>query len=464
MKFLVDTNSKDPRKQAIMAEQIAQEAHYAATVLKTLSNEERSQALEEIRLGLINAKKEILEANEKDLEAARASQTSAALIKRLDLSKNDKFDSMCDGIKEVADLEDPLNKVTLARELDEGLDLYRITCPVGVLLVIFESRPEVIANITALAIKSGNAAILKGGRESLGTFKAMASVINKVLKEKTKVPGDAIKLIATHSEVSDLLKQDQYIDLVIPRGSNKLVRAIKDQTKIPVLGHASGICSIYVDEFADPAKASRIVVDAKTNYPAGCNAVETLLVNEKILGAKIYEDLLKALVSAGVTLHMTAQLLDSVPGNLKSTYPDKFVAAKDSDFCGEFLSLDLAVKAVADVSEAVKHINTHSSKHTDAIITENEPRAQVFLNGVDSSGVYWNCSTRFADGFRYGFGTEVGISTNKIHARGPVGLEGLVCYYYQLRGHGQIVGDYVGGGGHRKFTHRELDPKKVKLD
>lgn len=464
MQFLLIQTAKTHKSKQKMAEQIAQEAHYAATVLKTLSNEERSQALEEIRLGLINAKKEILEANERDLEAARASQTSAALIKRLDLSKNDKFDSMCDGIKEVADLEDPLNKVTLARELDEGLDLYRITCPVGVLLVIFESRPEVIANITALAIKSGNAAILKGGRESLGTFKAMASVINKVLKEKTKVPGDAIKLIATHSEVSDLLKQDQYIDLVIPRGSNKLVRAIKDQTKIPVLGHASGICSIYVDEFADPAKASRVVVDAKTNYPAGCNAVETLLVNEKILGAKIYEDLLKALVSAGVTLHMTAQLLDSVPGNLKSTYPDKFVAAKDSDFRGEFLSLDLAVKPVADVSEAVKHINTHSSKHTDAIITENEPHAQVFLNGVDSSGVYWNCSTRFADGFRYGFGTEVGISTNKIHARGPVGLEGLVCYYYQLRGHGQIVGDYVGGGGHRKFTHRELDPKKVKLD
>lgn len=444
-----------------MAEEIARDAHYAATILKTLSDDQRSTALQEIRLGLLSAKSQIMDANAKDLQSAIQTHLSSALLKRLDLSKNDKFDSMCDGILDVAKLEDPLNKVTLATELDQGLNLYRVTCPVGVLLIIFESRPEVIANITALAIKSGNAAILKGGKESLNTFKAMASVINDVLAKKTDVPSNAIQLIATRSEVNDLLSQDRYIDLVIPRGSNRLVRTIKDNTKIPVLGHASGICSIYVDEYADIDKACRILVDAKTNYPAGCNAVETMLVSRK-LAKESYTKILRSLASSGVTCHLVPELLKSLPSEV-SSYSDKFVEATEPDFSKEFLSLDIAVKPVDDVKEAVEHISRHSSKHTDAIITENEANAKQFLNGVDSSGVYWNCSTRFADGYRYGFGTEVGISTNKIHARGPVGLEGLVCYYYQLRGNGQIVGDYVGGGGKRAFVHKRIDPNSVRL-
>ncbi|KAG7878275.1 hypothetical protein KL905_003883 [Ogataea polymorpha] len=430
-----------------MSKAIAQQAHLASTVLKTLSDEQRSLALYQIKQGLEAAKEDILAANRKDMEVAETNKLSSSLIKRLDLSKNGKFDSMCEGVLDVSNLEDPLNRVTLATELDDGLTLTRLTCPVGVLLIIFESRPEVIANITALAIKSGNAAILKGGKESLHTFQAMAKVINKVLQD-TAVPKNAIQLISTREEVGDLLKQDKYIDLVIPRGSNELVRNIKENTKIPVLGHADGICSIFVDKAADLAKACRIIVDAKTNYPAGCNAVETVLLHSQLVQDGSHEKVLQALREAGVTCHLSAELFKDQPQS---------VLAEDSDFSREFLSLDVAVKSVASVEEAILHINEHSSKHTDCIVTEDKEAAEKFLAGIDSAGVYWNCSTRFADGFRYGFGTEVGISTNKIHARGPVGLEGLVCYYYQLRGNGQVAGDYRGAGGTRVFKHKKLN-------
>ncbi|CDK29175.1 unnamed protein product [Kuraishia capsulata CBS 1993] len=446
-----------------MAEQIARSAHLASTVLKTLSDEQRSLALLKVKEGLLKNKTEILEANRLDMEAATSQNLSSSLIKRLDLSKNDKFDSMCEGILDVSNLEDPLNKVTLATKLDDGLNLYRLTCPVGVLLIIFESRPEVIANITALAIKSGNAAILKGGKESLHTFQAMAKIINKILQDDTKVPKDAIQLISTRGEVSDLLSQDRYIDLVIPRGSNELVRNIKANTKIPVLGHADGICSIYVDEYANIEMASKIIVDAKTNYPAGCNAVETALINSRVVASEGFAEIIKSLIGAGITLHVVPELLKQIPAELLEATPGQFVEATESDFSKEFLSLDLAVKAVSSVQDAVVHINAHSSKHTDAIITDNQENADIFLKGVDSAGVYHNCSTRFADGFRYGFGTEVGISTNKIHARGPVGLEGLVCYYYQLRGEGQIAGEYSGAGGSRVFKHEKLDIGNLHL-
>jgi glutamate-5-semialdehyde dehydrogenase len=445
-----------------MAEEIARNAHLASTVLKTLSDNERSEALYRIKEALLESKDEILLANKIDMENAINNNLSPSLIKRLDLSTNGKFDSMCDGIIDVANLEDPLNKCTLATQLDDGLNLYRLTCPVGVLLIIFESRPEVIANITALAIKSGNAAILKGGKESLNTFKALSNVINEILKNKTVVPDNSIQLISTRGEVSDLLKQDNYIDLVIPRGSNALVKNIKENTKIPVLGHADGICSIYLDKDLDIEKACKIVVDSKTNYPAGCNAVETLLIDQN-LNVDLQNKILQSLLDANVTLHVVPELLNSVDSDLKDKYKNQIVEATEDDFNKEFLSFDIAVKPILDVNQAITHINSHSSKHTDAIITENEEVAEKFLKGIDSSGVYWNCSTRFADGFRYGFGTEVGISTNKIHSRGPVGLEGLVCYYYQMRGSGQVVGDYLGGGGTRVFKHISLDPKKVHL-
>lgn len=445
-----------------MAEEIAKNAHLASTVLKTLTDEQRSSSLYKIRDGLLKSKDAILDANKIDMQNAIDNNLSSSLVKRLDLSINGKFDSMCDGILDVAKLEDPLNKCTLATEIDDGLNLYRLTCPVGVLLIIFESRPEVIANITALAIKSGNAAILKGGKESLNTFKAMSDVINDILKNETDVPNNSIQLISTRGEVSELLKQDSYIDLVIPRGSNELVKNIKENTKIPVLGHADGICSIYLDKDLDVEKATKIVVDSKTNYPAGCNAVETLLVDEQ-LDSELLNYILKALLDAKVTLHVVPDFYNRIHSDLQENYRSQIVDATEVDFKKEFLSFDIAVKSVKNVQDAIVHINSHSSKHTDAIITENEEKANIFLKGIDSSGVYWNCSTRFADGFRYGFGTEVGISTNKIHSRGPVGLEGLVCYYYQMRGSGQVVGDYLGGGGTRVFKHKPIDPKTVNL-
>jgi glutamate-5-semialdehyde dehydrogenase len=437
-----------------MAEQIAKNSRAAFTVLKTLSNDERNAALQAVHNALKSSKNEILKANVIDMNNAEAAKLSPSLIKRLDLSKGDKFDVMLQGVLDVAALEDPVGKLTMARQLDEGLDLYRVTAPVGVLLIIFESRPEVIANITALAIKSGNSAILKGGKESLNTFTAMASVVNEALSF-TKVPKDAIQLIASREDVAALLDQDRYIDLVIPRGSNELVRNIKSNTKIPVLGHADGICSIYVDRDADLQMAAKVVLDAKTNYPAGCNAVEQLLIHESL--KEKTAEIVKLLLDNKVTLHVTEQVAAQLP---KSEY---IVSAVKGDFDKEFLSFDIAVDYTRDVNSAISHINIHSSGHTESIITENKETAEKFLKAVDSSGVYWNASTRFADGFRYGFGTEVGISTNKIHARGPVGLEGLVIYQYQIRGHGQVVGDYLGGGGSREFIHKNIDIKDVVL-
>ncbi|KAG7193219.1 glutamate-5-semialdehyde dehydrogenase [Scheffersomyces spartinae] len=441
-----------------MAERIARDANEAFSELKTLSNEQRSQALVAIHDGLKTHKEAILAANKIDMENAVENNLSSALVKRLDLSAGDKFDAMLQGILDVAELPDPVGKITLARKIDEGLNLYRITAPLGVLLIIFESRPEVIANITALAIKSGNSAILKGGKESYQTFKAMSDIVNSTLQTETQVPAAAILLVQSREDVSNLLSQDKYIDLVIPRGSNALVRNIKDNTKIPVLGHADGICHAYVDVSADVLKANRILVDSKTNYCAGCNAIETLLINKDVPGDSITE-ILKSLTDAKVKLHVTLDLRQYT-----TTLPqDLVVDAQDADFGHEYLSFDIAVKLVDSVDAAIKHINEHSSKHTETIITEDKESAERFLKGIDSAGVYWNCSTRFADGFRYGFGTEVGISTNKIHARGPVGLEGLMSYQYQLRGNGHIASEYLGAGGSKTFVHEDLDINKVDL-
>ena len=431
-------------------ETIAKEANIAFAQLKVLTNAERSQALENIHNSLKENKSSILEANKLDLENAKAKNLSPSLIKRLDLSNPGKFDSMLQGILDVANLPDPVGTVTLARKIDEGLNLYRITAPIGVLLIIFESRPEVIANITALAIKSGNAAILKGGKESYQTFKVMSGMVSKALAN-TNVPSKAIQLIESREDVADLLDQDKYIDLVIPRGSNELVRNIKSNTKIPVLGHADGICSIYVDSNFDLAKAKRVIIDSKTNYPAGCNAVEQLLLNKHIAHDDV-KSVIKALVDQKVTVHVTPELKPFT----KELNKDYVVDADAYSFDKEYLSLDVSVKFVDNVKDAIDHINQHSSKHTECIITENQETANLFLKSIDSAGIYWNASTRFADGFRYGFGTEVGISTNKIHARGPVGLEGLMSYQYQLKGDGHIVGDYVGGGGTKLFVHEDL--------
>ena len=334
--------------------------------------------------------------------------------------------------------------------LDDGYTLERVSCPIGVLLIIFEARPEVIANIASLAVKSGNAAILKGGKESTESFVAIARAISAAL-QRTAVPNDAVQLVTTRDAVAQLLAQDRHIDLVIPRGSNDLVRYIKDSTKIPVLGHADGLCAIYLAASADPVKAVGAIVDAKTSYPAACNSVETLLVQDSAL-LTIFRDVAAALAARGVTLRCdpAAKAIVSDLAGLA------LVDATPADYDTEFLSLDLAVRTVSTLDEAIAHINAHGSHHTDAILTSDADEAERFMNEVDSAGAYWNASTRTADGMRYGFGTEVGISTNKIHARGPVGLEGLTIYKYKIRGDYQPTTQYGDGEGKKPWKHEKL--------
>jgi glutamate-5-semialdehyde dehydrogenase len=343
-----------------------------------------------------------------------------------------------------------------------------------VLLIIFEARPEVIANIASLAIKSGNAAILKGGKESTESFQAISTVISRTLS-KTEVPNAAIQLVKTRDVIDELLSLDQYIDLVIPRGGNQLVSYVKEHTKIPVLGHADGLCSIYVHEDADPKMAVNVIVDAKCSYPAACNAVETLLVHEEALQT-VLPPVAEALLEKGVSLRCDGPsktcLGTKLPSHLRALLQD----STEEDYDTEFLDLVLAIKTVPPVTSAmtngagsikplsdsslelaIAHINTHSSKHTDCILTSSESAAEQFMSSVDSAGVYWNASTRFADGMRYGFGTEVGISTNKIHSRGPVGLEGLSIYKYKIRGRGQSAAEYGEGVGKRQYRHQKME-------
>ncbi|KAK9447311.1 glutamate-5-semialdehyde dehydrogenase [Limtongia smithiae] len=431
------------------AEEIAKTASAASAVLRTVSDADRVVALQRIYAVLTTHKADILAANELDIAEAKITNVAGPLVKRLDLASPGKFDGMAQGVLDVAALPDPIGKVQFKSQMDDGLELRRVSCPIGVLLVIFESRPDVIANIAALAIKSANAVILKGGKESLHTFTAISNLIRDALAD-TKIPPGAVQLVESRQAVADLLAQDTYIDLVVPRGSNALVRSIKQSTKIPVLGHADGLCAIYINEDADADMATKVVVDAKTNYVAGCNAVETLLVQTSALDT-VFPQVASALIASGVELRATPEVATTLT---KLSIP--FTPATPADFDTEFLDLIIAVTSVPDVAAAIAHINMHSSKHTDSIITASPVVAEKFLNGVDSAGVYWNASTRFADGFRYGFGTEVGISTSKIHARGPVGLEGLTTYQYQIRGSGQVASEYLGAGGKKEFKHKQI--------
>ncbi|KAI0440666.1 glutamate-5-semialdehyde dehydrogenase [Xylaria telfairii] len=436
----------------------AKEAKDASHILATLPTAARNDALTAIHGALSEARDDILAANARDLEAARQAakngQLSQSLVARLDLGKKGKWEDMLKGILDVRELEDPVGKITLRTKLDDGLELTRVTCPIGVLLIIFEARPEVIANIASLAVKSGNAAILKGGKESTESFIAISKVISTAL-EKTQVPNNAIQLVTTRDVIPQLLDLDQFIDLVIPRGSNELVRYIKSNTKIPVLGHADGLCSMFLEESADPKMAAEVIVDSKTSYPAACNSLETLLVQQSAIESHL-PTVADALIAKGVVLRCDKATKKSLASNLSTESSAKLEEATDADFDTEFLSLTLAVKAVAGIDEAIAHINTHGSKHTDAILTSSSELAEKFMSSIDAAGVYWNASTRFADGMRYGFGTEVGISTNKIHSRGPVGLEGLMIYKYKIRGQGHVTAVYGEGEGKKSFKHEIL--------
>lgn len=410
---------------------IAQAAKVASLEIANTETNLRNKALLKIADELEACKDEIFEANKADLDASAKfvewGEMPKSVFNRLKLDNN-KMRDMIQGIRDVAQLPDPINHKLLVRELDKDLILYKISCPIGVLGIIFEARPDVIAQISALAIKSANAVILKGGKEAKNTNKKIYEVITKALAKVKKFPKNVIQQVYTREDVGKMLDCDKYINLVIPRGGNSLVKFIKENTKIPVLGHADGICHIFVDESADLEMAEKIIIDAKTQYPSACNSVETLLIHGNF---PYKEKLLAALQLAEIKLNFK-------PDNWAFEYGDKI----------------LAFKYVDTIDEAIQHINTYGSGHTDCIITRDAANGEKFMNKVDSAGVYMNASTRFADGFRYGFGAEVGISTNKTHARGPVGLEGLTIYKYKLIGSGQIVADYVNGD--RKFTHKDL--------
>ncbi|KAH0392218.1 gamma-glutamyl phosphate reductase, partial [Aureobasidium melanogenum] len=412
----------------------AKAAKLSSRTLAILSTEDRNSALQSIHDALSAAKSDILQANARDLEIATKSaadgELSQSILKRLDLSRPGKFEDMLKGILDVKGLEDPVGKVDMRTELDDGLILQRQSCPIGVLLIIFEARPEVIANIASLAIKSANAAILKGGKESTESFKIIATVISKAL-ESTKVPNDSIQLVTTRDAVDPLLQLSQYIDLVIPRGSNELVRHCQRMAHMPVLGHADGLCHYYIHPDAEPEMAASVIVDSKTDYPAACNSLESLLVHEDALKT-ILPGVASALLAKGVSLRCDPTSKAALSETLDKDQTAKLQEAGESDFDTEFLDLILAIKTIPRtedplqaVDAAVEHINMHGSHHTDAILTSSEQTADRFCNGVDSACKFWNCSTRMSDGMRFGFGTEVGISTNKVHARGPVGLEGL---------------------------------------
>ena len=423
-------------------------ARSAALALAPLSDEVRNRALATMADAIDENAERILEANAEDVAEAgplvASGEMSEPLLRRLELSER-KIAQMAEGVRAVAALPDPLGVARMATLLDEELTLKRITCPLGVIAAVFESRPDALVQIASLCLKSGNAAILKGGREAAHTNRLMTELLNDAASTVAEAPADALQLVEAREDVQALLSRDDAVDLVIPRGSNEFVRYIKEHSNIPVLGHADGICHLYVDEAAETEMAVRLALDAKTQYPAVCNAIETLLVHEK---------------KAGEFLPLAAKALDEKGVAIRGCDATRAIlenagAASEEDWKTEYLDLILSVRVVESLAEAVDHINRYGSRHTDAIVTADEAAARTFLSRVDAASVMWNASTRLADGFRYGFGAEVGIATDKIHARGPVGLEGLVTYKYQLEGNGHLVSDYEGADA-RAFLHRPL--------
>ncbi len=414
----------------------------AATDLGLTSDDQRREALLAMAESLRANTGAIVAANQVDLKNAEQNGLAPALMARLKLD-DVKLEGAIAGVRQLAELADPLGRRQLHRELDDGLVLERVSVPLGVVGVIFEARPDAVIQIASLAIRSGNGAILKGGREAECTNKAVMAALQQGLVA-TSVSPEALALLTTREDSLALLRLEGLVDLIIPRGSNELVRFIQDNTRIPVLGHADGVCHLYVDAEADPDQAVTIALDSKVQYPAACNAMETLLVHADI--AEIFlEKAIPAFQAEGVRL-----LGD--PGACSLGISE---AAADADWSTEYLALTLSVRVVDDLAAALEHIRRYGSRHTEAIATRNVSTAERFLRSVDSAGVYHNCSTRFADGFRYGFGAEVGISTQTLPPRGPVGLEGLVTYRYRLRGDGHTAADYASGA--RRFSHVDLE-------
>ena len=427
---------------ALAIQTLAEAARQASRRLATTTSAQRAAVLHLLAERLESQAPAILEANAEDVAAATDSLEASAL-QRLQLD-GAKLAAMAQGVRAVAALPEPLNQVQLRRELDEGLELTRVTCPLGVLCVIFESRPDALIQFSALALKSGNAVLLKGGSEASRSNAALLQVVQDALRE-AGLPAAAAQGLPDRAAVATLLQRPDLVDLVIPRGSNALVQSIQAATRIPVLGHAEGICHMVLDAAAETAMAVALVRDAKLQYPSACNAVETVLLHHQA-AARLLPALVADLVPRGVELR-------GCPA-CRAIAPD-LKAATEADWDAEYGMPVLALKVVADLDEALAHIRTHGSGHTEAIVTDDPDAAARFLAEVDAAGVFHNASTRFADGFRYGFGAEVGISTGRIHARGPVGLEGLLSYRYLLRGSGQGVEDYSGPSA-RPFSHVDL--------
>ena len=430
----------------------AEQARAASRLLANLPTVRKNQVLLQWAQAIRDHQAEILAANAKDLEAAQELQAQGTLtassLQRLKLNPG-KVEQMARNFESVANLPDPVGQVQLATRLDEGLDLYRISCPIGVLLVIFESRPEVVVQISALTLKSGNAVILKGGKEAAHSNARLYALLQEVLERNPDLPTGTINLLQSREAVAEIVQQNDCLDLIIPRGSNALVQHIQQHSRVPVLAHADGICHIYWEGGADFEKALEVLIDAKTEYPAVCNAMETLLVQHQVPLQEL-QAVLQALHERGVELRVCERTRE----RLGSATEWPMLPATEEDWQTEYTDLILSVKTVSTREEAVAHINRYGSGHTDAILTEDAQGAEWFLDHVDGANVFWNASTRFADGFRYGFGAEVGVSTCKTHARGPVGLEGLVIYKYKLYGSGQGVARYHEGG--RRYLHQPL--------
>ena len=421
--------------------EIAKNANTSALVLAHLSTDLKNQALEAMADALDANCDAILAANLKDLEFAENEGVSRALIARLALNK-EKVRGMVKGIRSVVALRDPVGIIKSVMDMDQDLVVEQVSCPIGVIGAIFESRPDAVPQISSLCLKSGNAVILKGGTEAQNSNKMIVKLLMEAIGSIPGVPKLAVQMIETRSEVAEMLKEEKNIHLIVPRGSNAFVKYIQENTRIPVLGHSEGVCHGYIDKFADLYKAIRICLDSKLQYSAACNAMETLLIH-KGYAEKVLPELVAKFSEKQVELVGCEKTCKVVPN---------VSPASESDWDTEYNDLKLSIKIVDGISDAVKFINEHGSGHTDVIITDNKERAEQFLDEVSSASVMWNASTRFADGFRYGLGAEIGISTNRTHARGPVGLEGLVIYKYKLYGNGQIVADYSGEKA-REFTH-----------
>lgn len=416
-------------------------ARNAGILLAATHEDIRNKGLLSIAKGLEENKAALIAANKKDIERSIEEQLETPLLKRLTFDET-KINGVIEGIHSLIELENPLGSTKMSTCLDEGLDLYKVTCPIGVIGVIFESRPDAFVQISTLCLKSGNAVLLKGGRESLETNRILCKIISDST-ESSNIPQGWVQNLETREDVNAMLSLDEYIDLIIPRGSNDFVKYIMTNSNIPVMGHADGICHIYVHSDAQIQEAVKIIVDSKTQYVAVCNALETLLVHQDI-AETLLPTLKTALDSKGVRLKGDEAVRKIIDVEL----------ASDEDWKTEYLDYILSIRIVSDINEGINHINTYGSGHTDVILTSEKATATSFMTLIDSACVFWNCSTRFSDGFRFGFGAEVGVSTSKLHARGPVGLDGLLSYKYKLLGHGHCVEDYAQGNS--TFKHLPL--------